>query len=151
MKTEEQSAQKYTKTRYICNRNTLEKNRCCQRLQAAFDSRQHEIKIYAVSYTYTHIYAYLETCIHVHTYTITANPLGLLNTVVDKQLILSTNGITPWGFMNSKVAISPCNGMKLMTIIVVYQIHKPVCRLPRIRRQLSVRASGATTLTCIGW
>ena len=91
MKTKEQSAQKYTKTRYMCNRNTLEKNRdlCCQKLQAAFDSKQHEIKIYAVSYTYTHIYAYLETCIHVHTYTITANPLGLLNTVVDKQLILS--------------------------------------------------------------
>ena len=88
MKTKEQSARKYIKTSYMCD---IGKSRdwCCQKLQAAFDPKQHEIKIYAVLFTYTHIYAYLETCIHVHTYVITTNPLGLLNTVADKQLILS--------------------------------------------------------------
>ena len=111
------------------------KNRdwCCQKLQAAFDPKQQEIKIYTVSYTYTHVYAYLETCIHVYTYVITTNPLGLLNTVVDKKIILSLQMAVHHG--DSWIAKSQYpRVMKLTTIIVVYQIHKPVCRLPRIRR-----------------
>ena len=82
-----------------------------------------------ITHIYIHIYAYLETRIHVHTYVITANPLGPLSTVVDKQLILSLQMAVRHG--DSWIAKSQYpHAIKLTTIIVVYQIHKPVCRLP---------------------